>query len=207
LVFGLLAACNRSGETQDNEHRAEHRAEHRVADRAEHRAEHQPAFTLADREARDRARTMARRGAECDKSAGAKLEACRVACRLEHSNSCGWIAADYELGRGVGANLAEALSYYLRACSGGSGLGCHGAARFFGTGKGVTADAQRADRLFAKARFYYRVHCSQGHALSCSRLADLFAAGSGGATDIGVAETYKLRACKMGRAEDCARRQ
>lgn len=160
-----------------------------------------PALSEADERARDRALTMERQGAACDAGDGAArdLAACREACALGHSNSCGWLGDAHAFGLGVERDDARALERYREACRGGSGLGCEGLARSYR----LAGDAANSDRHYREARMVYRVHCEQRHAVSCSRLAGLYRAGLGGPVAEDVARTYQMRACALGKRDDC----
>ena len=157
-----------------------------------------PAEASADQRAHARARTMERQGRACDSGDGAArdLAACREACELGHSNSCGWLGDAYALGLGVTRDGERAATRYRQACKGGSGLGCEGLAR--------AADGSARERWFREARIVYRVHCEQErHAASCSRLAVLYRDGLGGAAAADLALSYRQRACALGRENDC----
>ncbi len=140
-----------------------------------------PKLSPADRAARDRMLTMQERGRRCDAAPTTDLESCRIACKLNHSNSCGWLG---EAARREG-NEAEAKKYFEAACRGGSGIGCEGLGRY------------------REARTVYRVHCFQHHAASCSRLARLYDKGLGGAASPGTAAAYREKACVLGIKSDC----
>ncbi len=140
-----------------------------------------PRLSPADEAARDRALTMQERGRRCDAAPTVDLESCRIACKLNHSNSCGWLG---EAARRDG-DEAAAKRYFESACRGGSGIGCEGLGRY------------------REARTVYRVHCSQHHAASCSRLARLYEKGLGGAVSLGAAAAYREKACILGIKSDC----
>lgn len=165
-----------------------------------------PAPDTADLRARDRAQTMVDRGRACDAGDPARrdLDACRQACALGHSNSCGWLGDAHARGLGVVVDYPRAMARYREACRGGSGLGCEGIARLIGGGHHA-GDRGEVDRRYAEARTVYRVHCSQRHAASCSRLGRLYADGLGGTAATDVAVTYWQRACALGSDADCRR--
>jgi TPR repeat protein len=118
---------------------------------------------------------------------------CQRACALGHSNSCARVGDDrLDAGDPIQAKLE-----YERACRGGSGLGCDGAARL------ATAPAE-IQRLEREARGYLRVHCEQDHAPSCLALSRMFRDGRGGVTDAAVAAHYAARACALGERDACS---
>jgi len=129
--------------------------------------------------------TMQERGRRCDAAPTTDLESCRIACKLNHSNSCGWLG---EAARRDG-DEAAARRYFEASCRGGSGIGCEGLGRY------------------REARTVYRVHCSQHHAASCSRLARLYEKGLGGEVSLGAAAAYREKACVLGVKSDCPKAQ
>lgn len=149
----------------------------------------------ADQRALDRGLRMLQLAEICEHGAGDLAEVCASACELGHSNSCHFAGV---LRRSA---PAEALAFYSRACTGGSGLGCEAAARARRTG--ASRDPAAADRLDRSARFYLRVHCEQNHARSCLVLGRLFTTTRGGPADPGLSAIFLERACKLGLAEAC----
>jgi hypothetical protein len=116
------------------------------------------------------------------------LAACARACELNHSNSCAnWAALE----------SAKALALYQRACKGGSGIGCEGAATL------VERSGEDATAIYLNARRYHRIHCSQGYARSCDQLASLFETTKGGPIMLEAAESFRQQACVLGRKSSC----
>lgn len=123
-----------------------------------------------------------------------RVEPCRRACELNHSNSCArWGQAQELTGDRDGAR-----ALHERACRGGSGIGCDAAARL-----SEHADSEVARRFAIEARQYHRVHCEQGYIASCVGLAEMFRTGRGGPVDTAVAAHYRRRACQLGEATAC----
>ncbi len=69
----------------------------------------------------------------------------------------------YETGMGVESNLAQAETYYLRACDVGSSLGCYNLGELFE--KNLRLDPDGAKRLL-----YYRKACAFGDSDACAKL-------------------------------------
>jgi TPR repeat protein len=153
----------------------------------------------ADRRAEDRADRMLERAARCDQvDAADRAAACDEACELGHSNSCTGAGALRESGE-----PEAAWRLHVRACDGGSGLGCEAAARMRRDGRAGPADPAAAERLDQRARFYLRVHCEQRHGPSCLVLGRLFTTERGGPADGGSSATFLARACSLGVTDGC----
>lgn len=153
----------------------------------------------ADRRAEDRADRMLERAARCDRAdAKDRIAACDEACELGHSNSCATGGALREA-----SDPDAAWRLHVRACDGGSGLGCEAAARMRREGRAGAADPAAAERLDQRARFYLRVHCEQRHGPSCLVLGRLYATRRGGPDDLGSSATFFARACSLGVTDGC----
>lgn len=146
-----------------------------------------------DSTAEQRAADMQQSGAQCEAK---RDKSCERACRLGHSNSCARRGQMHE----SDGDKELAIEQLTRACSGGSGIGCHSLAALL---ERVGGYPQRAERAWKDARGYHRVHCEQGFGPSCSGLAELFATGLGGKQDDSVAALFRQRACGLGRTADC----
>ena len=147
-----------------------------------------------------RGRKMVSEAATCE-AGGAQAPAhCQAACALNHSNSC----ARSGQWREKAGDMKQAMTFYMKACDGGSGLGCEEAARVRKSGKdGAPANPSTAAALDHKARFYHRVHCQQGFAPSCLGLGRMFLDGRGGPPNRGAAGYFLDKACHMGVKEAC----
>jgi len=173
LIAIVAVGCSRG--SSEREPTPEPPGDARPIDRAQARGENMLTFAAACHEPE-----VARESA-----------ACRHACDLGHSNSCGRLGEHYRLA----GDTAQARRWFEHACKGGSGVGCQGAAEL----------APHADKAewFVKARQYHRVHCDQDYAPSCLALARLHEAGLGGPADRGVAAHYLQRACALGENAGC----
>lgn len=139
------------------------------------------------------ANAMVENAARCEPGAGdPNLVACKRACELNHSNSCANWAA-------IVAPQDEkmALELYERACKGGSGIGCEGAAAL------IEASGGDAVPVYRNARRYHRIHCNQGYARSCAQLASLLGSTKGGPASADAARVFLDRACRLGDDLSC----
>ncbi len=149
---------------------------------------------VAHQKGLEHASEMVRNAAMCEPpSAKGSVDACQLACKLNHSNSCAnWGFFVEESDPELSAQL------FRRACQGGSGIGCEAEAV-----RATTLDEELRSPMYLNARRYHRVHCAQGYARSCSELAHLLEVGLGGTVDADTGLSYRKQACLLGRSSDC----
>ena len=102
----------------------------------------------------------------------------------------------YSIGEGMPRDFVSAAELYMRACEGGSAVGCHKLGMAYYSGDGVGQDKERAAELYMRA-------CEGGDAVSCRNLGVLHRTGEGVGLDASLAVEFFSRACEGGDAVGC----
>ncbi|MBX2797612.1 MAG: sel1 repeat family protein [Myxococcales bacterium] len=155
-------------------------------------------------------------------------------CDEGAASDCANLAALYEEGDGVEADVAMAAQLYGKACEGGDGGGCTKLGSMTSAGEGVDRDSSAAVEFFRKgceagsvdgcaraadmvlngigvdadapaAVVLMEQACKADHVASCDDLSSMFKLGARVPRDLSKSRTFAQRACDLGRPKACAR--
>lgn len=124
----------------------------------------------------------------CEKNFAADKKRCDDGA----GEGCTLLGLDYENGRVVPVDEAQATSSFLRACTLNDGNGCWYASRQHAYARGAPKDAVRAADLSEKG-------CTLGSVNGCMDLAVAFRDGDGRPKDRTQARVTYARACSLGK--------
>ena len=117
--------------------------------------------------------------------------ALRVAAQSGDSKALFEVAARYAEGRGVGADLAQAATWYEKSADAGFAPAQYRIGNMYEKGNGVTRD-------LAKAKTWYQLAANKGNAAAMHNLAVLLAMGAEGVTDGAAAARWFTAAANLG---------
>lgn len=118
------------------------------------------------------------------------------ACDRGEMTACNNLAASYEYGDGVVADLARAARLYEQSCEAGALLGCTNLASMLREGRGMEVDVARALELYDDT-------CSLGEPLACLRAGDLIREDRPSGVDPERAWVFYRRACDSDISAGC----
>ncbi|TNE51916.1 MAG: sel1 repeat family protein [Deltaproteobacteria bacterium] len=119
-------------------------------------------------------------------------------CKLQHPNSCDFVALMYGNGIGVQQDFKKARDLHLRACKLGLNDGCLHAGGMFLRGLGGMKDASQARKLFSQT-------CEANIGQACLLLGEMVIRGEGGSKDVKLAYRLYEKACRLKSKEGCLR--
>ncbi len=119
-------------------------------------------------------------------------------CKLQHPNSCDFVALMYGNGIGVQQDYTKARDLHLRACKLGLNDGCLHAGGMFLRGLGGMKDASQARKLFSQT-------CEANIGQACLLLGEMVIRGEGGSKDVKLAYRLYEKACRLKSKEGCLR--
>lgn len=137
----------------------------------------------------DLAVLMARAGADPEET----MRMYRASCAEENTLACFNLAFQLEQRE----ELAEAATFYEKACDLGSREACNTLAIAYRYGRGVEVDPARA------AAIYEETCLQRGFAMSCNNIGTMFSTGSGVPRDLAAAAMFYQRGCSLGFGRAC----